>query len=114
MFAYLHLCLQGYLCISLFHLSTERKIRTLFSTLWSNVQTSTGCIPPIDLQLFLLLISSIAPILCILLRSGWANFVWWSFCGALFLMRLVVQRGRLRDDARIEGLEKLRYHLKGA
>ena len=114
MFTYLHLCLQSYLCIFAFHLPTDRKTRALFSTLWSNVRTSAGWIPPVDLHLFLLIISSIAPILCMILHKGWANFVWWCLCGTLFSMRLYVQRGTLRDETRLEGLEKLKYHAKGA
>ena len=114
MFTYLHLYLQGYLCVSIFHLPTDRRIRTFFSTLWSNIQTSTGSIPPVDPHFFLLLISSIAPILCILFHKGWANFVWWCFCGTLFSMHLFTQRRMLHGEAQLEGLEKLKYHAKGA
>jgi hypothetical protein len=114
MFTYLHLSLQGYLCISIFHLPADQKIRILLSSVLPNVWTSTGTIPPVDIHLLALLISSIAPILTMLLHKGWANFVWWCFCGTIFSMYLFVQRGRLRDEARVEGLEKLKYHAKGA
>lgn len=113
-FSYLHLCLQGYLCISVFHLPTDRKIRTTFSFLRSNVLTSTAYTPPVDPHLLPLLISSIAPTLCILLRNGCAYVIWWCFCGAVFALDLLIQRGRSRDEAQIEGLENLKYNAKGA
>jgi len=113
-FTYIHLCLQGYLCISIFHPPTDRKVRTYFSSAWSNARNSIGYVPLVDPHLFPLLISSIAPILSVFLRKGWANFTWWCFCGTLFSIHLFVQRGRLHDEARIERLEKLKYRAKGA
>ena len=114
MFSCLHLCLQGYLCVSLFHPPTDRKIRAYVSSVWSNGRVPIGYNPPVDPHLYPLLISSIAPSLCIILRKGWANFTWWCFCGILFSIHSFAQRGRLHDEARIEGLEKLKYHAKGA
>jgi len=113
-FTCLHLCLQGCLCVSAFHPPVDREIRNFLFSVWSNVRTLTGYSPLVDPNLFPLLVSSIAPILCIILRKGWANFIWWCFCGTLFLMHSFVRRGRLRDETRIEGLEKLKYHAKGA
>lgn len=114
MFTCLHLCLQGYLCISLFHPPTDRKIRAYVFSMWSSARDSAGYSPPVDPHLYPLLISSIAPTLCIVLRKGWANFIWWCFCGILFSIHLFARRGRLHDEARMEGLEKLKYHAKGA
>jgi len=114
MFTCLHLCLQGYLCISVFYPPANRKARDYFFSMWSNTRVSTGYTPSIHPYLFPLLMSSIAPVLCILLRKGWVNFTWWCFCGTLFSIHSFVRRGRLRDEARIEGLEKLKYHAKGA
>lgn len=114
MFASLHLCLQGYLCLSVFYPPTDRKIRAYFSSVWSNTRILTGHTPPVHPHPIPLLVSSIAPILCIVLRKGWVNFTWWCFCGTLFSIHLFVRRGRLRDEARIEGLEELKYHAKGA
>lgn len=113
-FAYLHLCLQGYLCLSVFHPPIGRKIRTIIFSVWSNAQILTEYSPPIDPHLLPLLISSTAPILCIVLRKGWAEFTWWCFCGIIFSINSLLQRGRLHDEARMEGLEKLKYHAKGA
>lgn len=114
MFTCLHLCLQGYLCISIFHPPTDRKIRSYAFSMWSNTRISTGYSPSVDPHLYPFLVSSIAPILCIVLRRGWPNFTWWCFCVGLFLIRLFVRRGRLGDEARMEGLGKLKYHAKGA
>jgi len=114
MFTCLHLCLQGYLCISLFHPPTERKIGACVFSVWSSARVSAWYSPPVDPHLYPLLVSSIAPTLCIVLRKGWANFTWWCFCGILFSIHLFARRGRLHDEARMEGLEKLKYHAKGA
>jgi len=114
MFTYLHICLQGYLFVSIFHPPTDRRVRTYIFSVWSGVRVSTGYGPPVDPHLYPLLVSSIAPTLCIVLRKGWANFTWWCFCGTLFSIHLFVRRGRIRDEARMEGLEKLKYHAKGA
>lgn len=114
MFTYFHISLQGYLCTSVFHLPINNKIHTFCYSVWSNMRTSTGLTPPIDPHLFPLLASSIAPILCIILRKDWANFTWWCFCVTLFSTHVLVQRRRLRDEARVESLEKLKYRAKGA
>lgn len=113
-FTYLHLCLQGYLCISVFHPPTDREICTYLLSVRSNVRILAGRAPLNDPHLFPLLMSSIAPILCIVLRKGWADFTWWCFCGILFSINLFTRRGKLRDEARMDGLEKLRYRAKGA
>jgi len=114
MFTCLHLCLQAYLCISLFHPPTDRRFRTCVSSVWSNARVSTGYNPPVNPHLYPLLISSIAPTLCIVLRKGWANFTWWCLCVILFSIHLFARRGKLHDKARMEGLEKLKYRAKGA
>lgn len=113
-FTCLHLCLQSYLCLTIFHPPTEGKARVFFSSMWPNAQNLSGYVPVANPHLFPLLISSIAPMLCAILHKGWANFTWWCFCGVLFLIHLFVQKGRLRDQTRIEGLERLKCHAKGA
>jgi hypothetical protein len=113
-FTCLHLCLQGYLCVSDLHPPTGHKIRTYLSSVWSSVRISTGRSTRVDPRLHPLLISSLAPILCVVLRKGWANFTWWCFCVTSLSINLFVRRERLRDETRIDGLEKLKYRAKGA
>jgi hypothetical protein len=113
-FACLHLFLQGYLCVSVFYPPIDRGIRTHLFSVWSNARTLAEYTPPIDPRLFPLFASSIAPILCIVLRKGWAEFTWWCFSGVLFSIHLLLRTGRLHDEARMEELEKLKYHAKGA
>lgn len=65
-------------------------------------------------DLYCILASSIAPIICILIQSGWANFLWWSFAAILVWLDTLIRMWMRQDIEGLDELEKLKYNAKGA
>jgi len=56
----------------------------------------------------------IAPIICVLLQCGWANFVWWSSTALLMCLDALIRLWIRQDIEGLEELEKLKYDAQGA